>query len=222
MVKLVRIGFDFDVAPQAIFWRPLIYFTPFIRRDRDDLDSFDVASFCIGNEITFDLRKYRRHPDFTVTLYLPREIESTDTIVQIVKIVVAKMAIPKSAIAWHRGLAFEFGRLTRPIGDRLREPEARVLALKIASLRPARAASTEFIKQEVPKYTQLSPSDLVRSKTRRKERLWQQIVGNVVSHKDTSASPFSKGYAVRTQNGLRVTPKGLLYLNNLGFSVEPE
>src|SRR5664279_832502 len=101
--------------------------------------------------------------------------------------------------------------------DRLREPQARILALRIASGRPRREAATSYIKEHVPDYVTFTPLDLRPSTIRKGERMWQQIVGNVVSHKNTSVSIFNKGYAERTRDGIRVTDKGVTYLASLGF-----
>ena len=216
-IKAYRYEPDFDVTPQAIFWRALQYFTTLIRNGEDGLDEFRAASFLIGNDIRFDLRTYAGHPEFTVTLYLPNDVKDKEEILRIVQNVVREMAIPRNAIAWQRGDPFTYGDLKRPKGDRIREPEARLLALKIAAQRPNRTASTQFIKKEMPKYTELSEIDLRPSLSRGNEVLWQQIVGNVISHQETPAGPFKKGYATRTSNGLSVTAKGMAYLNSIGF-----
>lgn len=216
-IKISSYESVYDVTPQAIFWRALKYFTLAIRKGEDGLDEFQAASFTFGNDIRFDLRTYAGHPEFTVTLYLPSDVKDKEEISRAIKIVIKEMIIPKNAVAWQRGEPFTYGDLKRPQGDRLREPEARVLALKIAAQRPNRTASTQFIKKEVPKYTELSDVDLHRSPSRSNEALWQQIVGNVVSHQETPAGPFEKGYATRTPNGLSVTEKGIIYLNKIGF-----
>lgn len=217
MVILKQYTLKGDVVPQAIFWRPLKYFSFFIREDEDGLDVFEVASFVVNNDIRFDLRTYRRHYKFMVTLYLPGELEGDAEISRIIKIAIKELIVPRNAVAWQRGETFEFGKLKRPKADRLREAEARILALKIASLRPDRTASTEEIKKEVPSYTELSPRDLVQSTTRPREKMWQQIVGNVISHKGSSSGLFLNGYARRTPNGLSVTDKGMDYLKGMGF-----
>jgi hypothetical protein len=216
-IQLVRYEPEYDVTPQAIFWRALKYFTTLIRQGEDGLDEFQAASFIIGNNIRFDLRTYAGHPEFTVTLYLPNDVKDKDEIARVIKIVIKEMVIPKNAVAWQRGEPFTYGELKRSPSDRLREPEARILALKIAAQRPNRTASTQFIKREVPKYTELSEVDRRRSPSRNNEALWQQIVGNVISHQDTPAGPFKKGYATRTSNGLSVTDKGMAYLKSMGF-----
>jgi hypothetical protein len=58
---------DYDVTPQAIFWRAQKYFTVPIRDGEDGLDAFQAASFAIGNDVRFDLRTYAGHPAFTLT-----------------------------------------------------------------------------------------------------------------------------------------------------------
>jgi hypothetical protein len=216
-VKISKYESSYDVTPQAIFWRALKYFSVVIRDGEDGLDEYQTASFTINNDVRFDLRTYAGHPEFTVTLYLPADVKDRAEISRVIKIVIKDMVIPNSAIAWRRGDPITYGELKRPLGDRLRETEARILALKIASQQPDWTATTQFIKQEIPKYIELSEIDRRRSPSRCSEALWRQIVGNVVSHQDTPAGPFKKGYATRTPNGLSVTEKGMAYLNSMGF-----
>lgn len=200
-----------------MFWRPLKYFSMTIRHGEDGLDSFNVISFTEGNELRFDLRTYRRHEKFSVTLYLSSDFQEQTAIARIIDTVIDQLSVPKHSVAWRRGVPFEFGVLKRPKGDRLREREARVLALKIAAQQPDRTASTEEIKKAVPSYIELSALDLAQSTTRPREKMWQQIVGNVISHKGSPSGLFINGYARRTPNGLSVTEKGMVYLNSLGF-----
>lgn len=217
-VRVLSHELEEDVLPHAIIWRPLRYFTIRTRDGQDDLDNFTGASFVIGNDIRFDLRSYREHPGVTVTLYLPDEIRSEERISEMLSTIFREMMIPSTAVAWQRGQQFEFGTLERQKGDRLRESEARLLVLKIASQQPGRSASTRFLKKEMSKYTEFSVEDLRRSKSRPQERIWQQIVGNVVSHRKSRGGPFAQGYAVKTETGLQVTVRGLHYLNSIGFS----
>lgn len=216
-VRPAKIGPDYEVVPHAIFWRPLEYFTVCIRHDGDDLDTFDAASLCIGNEISFDLRRYRGHPRLTVSLYLSTEISDLDRISAIVDKVIAALLIPATAVGWRRGEAFRYGKLERSKQDRLREPEARVLVLKIAAQQPGRAASTAFLKREAANYIDLSPLDRLPSKSRPNEELWQQIVGNVISHHKVRHGPFAMGYAIKQEDGLSVTEAGMNYLRSIGF-----
>jgi hypothetical protein len=102
---------------------------------------------------------------------------------------------------------------------KLREPEARILALRIAASFPGHQAETAQIKDEVPKYRKLGPADLKPSTTRKNECMWQQIVGNVVSHDKSNTSIFKQGYAIRLikLKSIRVTDKGIAYLKKLGW-----
>lgn len=102
---------------------------------------------------------------------------------------------------------------------KLREPEARILALRIAASFPNREAATSDIKDRVPEYRDLGEADLLPSKTRKNECMWQQIVGNVVSHDKTTVSIFRQGHAeyLQGKKGIRVTEKGVAYLKSLGF-----
>jgi hypothetical protein len=101
---------------------------------------------------------------------------------------------------------------------KLREPEARILALQIAATFPNHQATTEQIKRTLPRYREFSEADLKPSLTRKHENMWQQIVGNATgSHKQTSTSIFARGLATRTRDGIRVTEKGLEFLKAKGL-----
>ena len=101
---------------------------------------------------------------------------------------------------------------------KLGEPEARKLVLVIAANHPDHRASTTQIKEEAPKYREMSTEDLKPSSTRPREHMWEQIIGNVTgSHQDSSVSIFTKGYAERTEDGVQVTQAGLDYLKSEGL-----
>ena len=219
MIRPSTFGLETDVLPQAIFWRPLPYFTTTYREEEDDLDRFRVVTFTIDNDLSFDLRTYRGHPYETVTVYFPFKMQTVNEILPAIELIIAETAIPKFAVAWQRGWEFEFGSLRRQDLDRLREPEARVLALKIAAHHPGRRVTTEYIKEQVPNYYPLSELDLRPSLSRKNEARWQQIVGNVVSHQKSMTGIFENGYATRTNDGFSITQAGVDYLNSIGFSV---
>lgn len=214
MVTVCSYPHEFEAVPHAVFWRPLAYFTMNFRTEIDELDEFEGASFSIGNEISFDLRKYAGHPDFTVSVYLPMEIESRAEIDKIIDRVVKEFALPKTAVGWRRGWDFQAGSVVRDPKDRLREREAKILFLKIAALQPRCKVTTTFVKSEVRRFYPLSSADRRPSPSRQREQLWQQIVGNVIVHK----SVFTQGLASRTDGGLRLKEKGLNYLKNIGFA----
>ncbi len=220
-VRFLEYEPDYDVVPQAIIWRPLRYFTLTIRDGQDGLDRFKAASFAIGNDVRFDLRVYRGHPspEYTVSLYLPTDVTGDQRISEVIGIIINEMVIPLTAIAWRRGQPFEYGRLERPAADRLREPEARLLVLKIAAEQDDLTASVELLRGEVPKHYQLSLEDRVRSKSRPSEQLWQQIIRNVTSsHQKGSRGLFGLGFAEKTGGGIKITKEGMVYLNSIGFS----
>lgn len=217
MLRYIDDDCGYEVAPQAIFWRPLRYFTPSCRHGSDDLDAYAAATYLYGNEISFELRVYAGHPRQTTTVYLPFHVQEFAAISDAVKVIVRALAVPTSAVAWRRGQDFEFGKLSRPPTDRLREAEARILALKIASEMPGQRATTTQVKQAVPEYLELSPEDRKPSATRRTEERWHQILGNVVSHGDTPRGLFARGLASRTPRGLQVTQEGVAYLKSIGF-----
>jgi hypothetical protein len=215
-VRVLKYEPDYDVVPQAIFWRPLKYFTLIIRDGVDGLDMFKGASFAIGNDIRFDLRVYRGHlnPEFPVTLYLPLDVTDEKVISEIVERVMREMVIPMTAAAWKRGQTFEFGKLERQRNDRLVEDEARTIVLKIAGSQPDRKATMWLLRDQVPKFIQLSAHDLAQSQTRKNEQLWQQIVRNVAA---SHPAIFNAGLAHKIPGGIEVTEKGMTYLNSIGF-----
>src|SRR5436309_478924 len=103
MIRPQPFPLESDVLPQAIFWRPLFYFTTAIREDEDGLDRFKVVTFTIANRLVFDLRNYRGHPIETVTVYLPFDMQSEEDIIAAVELVVTETAVPAPAVAWRRG-----------------------------------------------------------------------------------------------------------------------
>lgn len=208
-----------DVVPQAIFWRPIEYFSAKVRSGEDELDSFRFATYGIGNQLTFDLRHYAGHPARTVTMYLPLSISKLKDIREATTLVVGGLLLPTLAVAWRRGEPFEYGRLERPARDRLREPEARLLALKIAAGMPDRRASTQQLIERASKFFVPSSIDLQPSSTRPLQPQWHQIIRNVISHRGSPHGPFQLGYAERTANGLFVTEAGIDYLRSRGYLV---
>jgi hypothetical protein len=219
-VRALKYEPDIDVVPHAIIWRPLRYCTVVVREGQDDLDSYMGASFAIGNDVFFDLRVYQGHihAELTVTLYLPEDIRDEKQISEIVSRAIEAMAIPVSAIAWRRGQQFQFGKLARSPQDRLQEREARVLILKIAASQPNRTATIGRLRQEIPRYFELSPADRTLSPSRKNEELWQIVVRNTMSsHRTGKRSIFAQGWAEKIPGGLRVTHLGMAYLNSIGF-----
>jgi hypothetical protein len=212
---------DMEVVPHAIIWRSLRYCTLVVREGQDDLDKYKGASFTIGNDIKFDLRVYHGHihSGVTVTLYLPEDVQDEQRVSEIVSKVIHEMAIPVSAIAWRRGQKFHFGKLERSPLDRLRESEARILVLKIAASQPKRSVTIGKLREEIPKYFDLSQTDKAHSPSRKNEALWQIVVRNTMSsHTTGKRTIFAQGWAEKIAGGLKVTRRGMDYLNSIGFS----
>jgi hypothetical protein len=153
-----------------------------------------------------------------VTLYLSASLTDQNRISEIIGIVINEMAIAPSAIAWQRGQKFRFGKLERSPKDRLLEKEARLLVLKIAASQPTRSASISKLREEIPRYFDLSPADKKRSPSRKNESAWHIILRNTMSsHRAGPQTIFGQGWAEKTPNGLKVTPLGMNYLNSIGF-----
>ena len=93
----------------------------------------------------------------------------------------------------------------------------RVGALQVARSKPGGYATTSEIKSEIHLYVSLTPEDYEASTVRSGEAMYLQIVGNIVSHQGSSRSLFNRGYAIREQDGLTITPAGLAYLTMLGL-----
>ena len=223
MIRLLPDAPDRAVVPQAIFWRPLRYFTPFVREGEDDLDCFMAASFVVGDKTRFDLRYYPGHPEGTVTLYLPEEVEDEHDISASIGLVVQEMVIPRHAVAWRRGMPFEYGVLSRHEADRLRPPEARILALKIAAQCEDHHASSWYIKSKVPEYIQLTQRKRVHAHVSHPPSsvaVWELIMDHAISSYLPTLGPLPPPYqrhAIGTHDGLTVTPLGMGYLGRMGF-----
>lgn len=105
----------------------------------------------------------------------------------------------------------------RKIWNRTPEDEMRIAALRVAAGKPDGKATTTQIKNEVDRYVSLTPADRLPSKTRPNEAMYQQIVGNIVSHRQSKNSIFGMGWAIYTGNGIQITDVGRQYLNTLGL-----
>ena len=101
--------------------------------------------------------------------------------------------------------------------DKLREREARDIWLQIAAKSPNLWATTTDVKGLAAKYRSMSPDDLKPSRSRPHETMWEQIMGNVISHQEASTSLFKRGLATRTQDGIQITAEGLEYLKKKGL-----
>ncbi len=202
---------DYVVAPHAIIWRPLRWFSSRIRSGEDDLDTYEAVTFRIGNDIEFDLRSYTGHPVSTVTLYTSDVIDDEAEIARIIEAAMQSLRVPTRALAWKRGDSFTFGQIVRNPKDRLLEREARLIALKIMSQEDS-AVTITYIKNKVPTYFPLNSGDK-RKIAGKNGEVWEQIVRNIVSNKYL----FKHGFAQRSSNRLSITEKGKDLLRRIGF-----
>jgi hypothetical protein len=100
---------------------------------------------------------------------------------------------------------------------RTSENAMRIAALQVAASKPRGRASTTEIKSEISKYVTLTLQDLLPSKTRPNEVMYQQIVGNIVSHRASKNNIFAMGWATYTTSGIQITEAGRQYLKTLGL-----
>ena len=77
-------------------------------------------------------------------------------------------------------------------------------------------ASQEELREPIPNYIDLTDGDTEDSTTRPGEKLWEQIVRNILSHKANKKNFVNQGYLkpVR-EGGLRITEEGRDFIRNL-------
>lgn len=112
-----------------------------------------------------------------------------------------------------RGLEPELAK----VDNRTSENVMRIAALQVAASKPHGRATTTEIKNEINQYVSLTLQDLLPSKTRPNEAMYQQIVGNIVSHRTSRNSIFAMGWATYTGDGIQITKAGLQYLKTLSL-----
>jgi hypothetical protein len=106
--------------------------------------------------------------------------------------------------------------LAPAITNRTSENAMRIAALRVAASKPRGKATTTELKNEVDQYVILTAEDRLPSKTRPNEAMYQQIVGNIVSHRGSRNNIFAKGWALYTGDGIEITDAGRKYLRTFG------
>jgi hypothetical protein len=99
--------------------------------------------------------------------------------------------------------------------NRTPESEMRIAALRVAASKPAGIATTTQLKEEIHRHVDLTPEDLVQSRTRVGESMYHQIVGNIISHYESHSNIFHRGLVVYTGDGIQITESGLEFLRRL-------
>lgn len=78
--------------------------------------------------------------------------------------------------------------------------------------RPGGRATIDELVRELPNHVALSDDDMRMSEKRPNERVWEQRVRNIVSHKDSPTNFIKLGYLQAWDGELAITPEGRDYL----------
>jgi hypothetical protein len=84
-----------------------------------------------------------------------------------------------------------------------RKTESEIAAVVIAILkdRPNGRATIADLIAEIPNRIRLEPEDLAQSPTRRTEKVWEQQVRNITSHKESPGNAIYDGKLVAIPGG---------------------
>lgn len=85
---------------------------------------------------------------------------------------------------------------------RITESEIAEIVVEILKGRPHGRASIADLVDEIPRRVALSPEDLAMSPTRSNERVWEQQVRNITSHKNSPGNAIREGRVVAVPGGL--------------------
>lgn len=85
--------------------------------------------------------------------------------------------------------------------------------MKYLATTPSGSATTTEAKQHVSNFVNLTAGDQEQSETRPNEEVWQQVVGNIVSHRNDSPENFiNRGLLAYDAGVLTLTDAGRTYL----------
>jgi hypothetical protein len=104
MIEPIR-SLSVDVLPQAIINMPIelvVGSRADVRRDADDLDYFDGASFKLNRTIEIAVRHYDGHPKDTTTLYIDRRERNVEQITRLIRVILEELHVPEKALQWER------------------------------------------------------------------------------------------------------------------------
>lgn len=97
--------------------------------------------------------------------------------------------------------------------NRSSEHDIAYAAMKYLDTLPHKTAKTSDIKNHIPEFINLTPDDREVSETRPNEELWQQVVGNIVSHRQDSPENFiNRGLISYDGENWMLTDAGATYL----------
>ncbi len=86
--------------------------------------------------------------------------------------------------------------------SRITEAEIADIVVQILEERPTGHASISVLVAEIPNRVTLSPEDLAQSPTRQHEKVWEQQVRNITSHKNAAGNAIFEGRVVAIPGGL--------------------
>lgn len=100
--------------------------------------------------------------------------------------------------------------------NRTSETDYAVAVLRYLASLPSGEASVTAIKKKMPSLINLTPEDMAPSGTRPNERVYQQVVGNIVSHRKESSENFvNRGLLSHRPRHLAITDAGRRHLKKL-------
>lgn len=98
------------------------------------------------------------------------------------------------------------------------EVDIAIAAMKYLYTCPKYTAITSDVKKYVPNYINLTTSDKEPSESRENEEKWEQIVGNIVSHRHDSEGNFiNQGYINYNSGKWTLTTSGVNYLKKRSY-----
>jgi tyrosyl-tRNA synthetase len=103
---------------------------------------------------------------------------------------------------------------------RVTEHDVADAASKVLAREPDSTATIQRLVQEIPNYLELSAVDMVRSKSRPNEALWEQQIRNIRSHHSSPGNFIYEGFLKPVKGGLQLTQAGRDRLKNKGFIYE--
>ena len=104
-----------------------------------------------------------------------------------------------------------------PKHNRTSEHEIALAVLRYLATVPGGEATVTAIKKNVPNFIKLTADDLQPSGTRPNEMVYQQVIGNIVSHRHDSEDNFvNRGLLSYRPRHLKITDAGRNYLKKRG------
>lgn len=102
------------------------------------------------------------------------------------------------------------------LANRTDETVISIAVLRILKDTPNGEANIRSIKKKIPNYVQLTDEDKKESQTRLNEPMWEQILRNIKSHKNSPNNVIANGLLESRGRGqYKITEAGRLHVANL-------